>query len=295
MKIYDCFTFFNEFELLDIRLQLLNNVVDYFVIVEADHTYKGEPKKFNFEEQAKRFDAYKEKILYIKVTDMPLPVYDEKDGWKMEFFQRNCIMRGLSNCNAKDIIILSDVDEIPNPDVILAAKKSKIKPSFRFPEYSFRKRILLYLKWFFRIKILSIGDPLGKYPLVCEQHLFYYFLNYRSRSSWNGSILTRYKNFHDPQQIRERRNRYPRIPKGGWHFSYLGGIDRVIQKLKSINEGELTDHSEEYVRSCITEGKDLYGRIGDEFTYDLISPNEIGIQNIDTLLKQYPSFFNLID
>lgn len=91
--IYDCFTFFNEIELLKIRLNILNDVVDKFIIVEADKTQRGESKDFNFATVKHDFDnKYHDKIVYIKVTDCPI-LKNSKD-WAIEHFQRNSIMGG---------------------------------------------------------------------------------------------------------------------------------------------------------------------------------------------------------
>ncbi|MFA6665763.1 MAG: beta-1,4-N-acetylgalactosaminyltransferase, partial [Armatimonadota bacterium] len=71
MKVYDCFTFFNELELLELRLKLLNDVVDYFVLVESNKTFKNKDKEFVFEANKSMFEEYLAKIIYIRVEDMP--------------------------------------------------------------------------------------------------------------------------------------------------------------------------------------------------------------------------------
>ena len=109
MKIYDCFSYLDEDLLLNLRLNILNRFVDYFVIVESDRTWQNNYKNHNFD--ILKFDKFKEKIIYIKVTDMP----DGDNPYLRENFQRNCILRGLTNAENNDLIIISDLDEIPNP------------------------------------------------------------------------------------------------------------------------------------------------------------------------------------
>jgi len=110
MKIYDCFSYWDEDLLLDLRLNVLNEYVDYFVIVEGNKTWQNNPKKLRFD--IDKFPNFKKKIIYIPVENMP----DGNDPYLRENFQRNCISRGLRNSTAKDIIIISDLDEIPNPE-----------------------------------------------------------------------------------------------------------------------------------------------------------------------------------
>ncbi|MFP8624472.1 hypothetical protein ACLH01_02985, partial [Enterobacter cloacae] len=117
--IYDCFLYYDEDMLLDIRLNTLNDVVDYFVIVESTHTFTGKPKKLNFD--ISKFEKFKDKIIYVIYNDLPKlknGIAGEYDAWKNEAATRNAIMRGLKNAKDNDIILISDVDEIFRPEVI---------------------------------------------------------------------------------------------------------------------------------------------------------------------------------
>ncbi|MBP7496981.1 MAG: hypothetical protein KA792_04885 [Bacteroidales bacterium] len=105
--IYDCFTFYNELDLLDLRLALMDKYVDKFVIVEADKTFTGINKSLYFNENKDRFDKYKNKIIHIIVNDFS----KTENPWLNEFHQRNSIIKGLKECNDDDLIIISDVDE----------------------------------------------------------------------------------------------------------------------------------------------------------------------------------------
>ena len=108
MKIYDCFSYWDEDLLVDLRLNILDKYVDYFVIVEGNKTWQNNYKKLKFD--IKKFEAFKEKIIYIPVENMP----GGENPWVRENFQRNCITRGLRDTNAEDLIIISDADEIPD-------------------------------------------------------------------------------------------------------------------------------------------------------------------------------------
>ena len=110
--IYDCFSYWDEDLLLDLRLKILNKFVDYFVIVEGNKTWQNNPKELRFD--LNKFEEFKDKIIYIPVTDLP----DGDDPYLRENFQRNSILKGLNNARPDDIIIISDIDEIPNTEKI---------------------------------------------------------------------------------------------------------------------------------------------------------------------------------
>ena len=106
--IYDCFSYWDEDLLLDLRLNILNKFVDYFVIVEGNKTWQNNPKKLKF--NIDKFQKFKDKIIYVPVEDMP----DGDDPYKRENFQRDRIQKGLKEADSNDIVLISDLDEIPN-------------------------------------------------------------------------------------------------------------------------------------------------------------------------------------
>ena len=114
-KIYDCFTFFNELDILDIRFAELADAVDHFVIVEATRTFTGKPKPLHFGDNAARYAANRDKIIHVVVDDMP---QDAPDAWQREYFQRDAIARGLGGAPNDAIVMLSDADEIPRASII---------------------------------------------------------------------------------------------------------------------------------------------------------------------------------
>src|SRR3990167_3841286 len=152
MRIFDCFLFFNELELLELRLMTPNDVVDYFVLVEADKTHTGNTKDFVFDKNKHRYQKYLNKIIHIKVEHTPA-LDRSTDAWAIENFQRSCISRGLTSATDEDKVITSDVDEIPNPETLERLKGSD-------------------------------------HPVTLRQHLFYYYVNCYSGRGWNGSIVT---------------------------------------------------------------------------------------------------------
>ena len=130
-KMIDCIIFFNELELLSYRLHILKNVVDYFVIVESTHTFSGKEKPLFFHENKDKFADFADKIIHIVVDDLPhkYPHIDYKnfysgEQWQNEIFQRNAISRGIEKLHLDDhdILIISDVDEIPDPITLYPIK-----------------------------------------------------------------------------------------------------------------------------------------------------------------------------
>lgn len=310
MAIYDCFTFFNEFELLELRLKLLDPVVDYFVIVEANKTQRGIPKSFNFEKQKDNFSAYAEKIIYVKVTD--LPAYKGDRDWGIENYQRNCIARGLQNCKPNDLIIISDLDEIPNPNLLkkicsnetkllnnvvklhraLKGLKLKNMRMFENDRNLYLNLIRLYSDCYLRE--ISVKRYLECMPIVCQQDLFYYYMNARSYDKWYGSVISLFKNMDTPQKLRDLRRKLPAIKNAGWHFSYLGGIKRIMEKVNAIVEGEPVAVSEEYVESCIRERRLVCtssSQKGKRNEFEFISLESLQIDKLENFIDKYPYLY----
>jgi beta-1,4-mannosyl-glycoprotein beta-1,4-N-acetylglucosaminyltransferase len=244
-KIYDCFPFFNELDLLEVRLNELNDVVDYFVIAEANVTHSGKSKPFNFEENKKIFEKFKDKIIYIKVEDMPKINENGNDAWTLERFQRDALTRGLTNCTDEDVLLISDADEIPAADFV---------------------------------KNYSIEQG----PKWLKQSLYYYYLNCRVPTDWNQAKIIPYKTFkqgYTPCKVRYAE--FEMADNAGWHFSYLGGTERVIQKIESFAHQEYNTteiKNKINLEDRIQHAQDLYGRPG---------ATQMKIEKID---GSYPKF-----
>lgn len=112
--VYDCFCFYNELDLLEIRLNILNGCVDKFVLVEATRTQRNNPKPLYFAENKERYKKFEDKIIHLVLDEYP----EHIEQWTIENLQRNYIMKGLEQCSDDDIILISDLDEIPRPEYI---------------------------------------------------------------------------------------------------------------------------------------------------------------------------------
>ena len=239
--IYDCFSYWDEDLLLDLRLNILDKYVDFFVIVEGNKTWQNNPKNLRFD--INRFSKFKEKIIYVPVTNMPSGI----NPYLRENFQRNSIMRGLEKCKDDDLIIISDRDEIPNPDQL---KK-------------FNKKM--------------------RYAVFKQSH-FYYKFNLQSENEpfWFGSRICVKKYLKSPQWLRDlkfKKRPFWRLDKfrlnniineGGWHFCNLKKPEQLLYKYKNlcetndpINFNERIDKkylSLDSINKMITEKKDIIGR-----------------------------------
>lgn len=250
--IYDCFTFFNELDLLEIRLNVLNDVVDKFVLVEATKTHSNQEKPLYFNQNKDRFKAFKDKIIHVIVSEYP----EFETSWTIENYQRNCIKNALINCNDDDTIIISDLDEIPNPDKILEYKDESGIKAFR-------------------------------------QSVFYYCLNNYSNEYWIYSRMLSYKDFKNGLDDYENYNpcvlaslnkgttatkirlysgpKLNIIKDGGWHFGYLMTPELISHKIKSFSHQEFNNENftdVEIIKDRIKKGEDLYGR--KEFRYSKV-------------------------
>lgn len=209
-KIYDCFPFFNEIELLKLRFDELDDCVDYFVLVESIETQRGSPKQLFFEENKHLFNKYLSKIIHIVVDER----HSEWNNWDREHYQRNCIMRGLNNCIASDVIIISDLDEIPRSTIV-----PQLADAIRRTKFS----------------IFNL-----------HQDIYFFQLNRQTptRETWGGghwcgTIILSYEMLaqKSPQFYRDRRGSFIWVNQGGWHFTWMGGKEAVRKKMLSVVEG----------------------------------------------------------
>ena len=257
MKIFDCFMYFDEDLVLELRLNYLSKFVDQFVIVESKFNHKGEERKLKF--NLKNFKKFEEKITYINLDQNPKGIekVNENDNEiqkshkyifnsiKRENYQRNQIMNGINSADKEDWILISDVDEIPNLNKI---DLKKIK-----------KRLVFF-----------------------KQDMMYYKFNLKYENfTWIGSRACKKKNLISPQWLRNIKNKnYPWwrldtyfsnlkhtnikfVEEGGWHFSYIKTPDLIEKKLKSY-----LHHRE----------------------YDL---NPIGIDGIKKMIENKTAIYNL--
>ena len=239
MKLYDCFMFSDETMLLKIRLNILHKFVDKFIISEARYLHNGKEKKLNF--NIKNFSEFKDKIEYIVVEEPPklLKIYREDtkknieekkilNSMRLENHQRQMLVKGLKDLNSEDIILISDIDEIPNLE---------------------------------NNDINKINNEI----IIFKQKMFYYKFNlYYENFEWFGSKAIRKKNFVSPQWLRNIKSKnYPIwrvdvffsktkyhnikfIDDGGWHFTCIKSPEEVHKKLLTFA------HHQDYENSEIT-------------------------------------------
>ena len=283
MKIFDCFMYFDEEQVLDLRLNILHKDVDYFVIVESTHNHKGEKRRLLFDK--KKFLKFKDKIIYLIYDKTPESVWpineedtDELKNHKYimnplyrENAQRNFISEGLKIANKDDLILVSDVDEIPKLESL---NLSKIK-----------NEIILF-----------------------KQDMFYYKYNLNLPDfKWSGTKGVRKKKLISPQWLRNIKDKkYPLfrvdtffsdkkytnikiISDGGWHFSNIKSPELIEHKLRSYL------HHREFDQKSLTvdEIKNLVKK--KQAIYDLRvdkTVNKVGngliLNNFD--LKKLPSY-----
>jgi beta-1,4-mannosyl-glycoprotein beta-1,4-N-acetylglucosaminyltransferase len=212
-KIIDCFIFYNELDLLTYRLNILNNVVDFFVIVESTHTHSGKEKKLFYNENKNLFTDFNHKIIHIIVDDFPYKYpninFENKEQWINEQFQRNAISRGLESIHMSDddLILISDLDEIPDPNTLQNIKAENNK--------------------------VNAGS--------FEMDLYYYNLNTKFKIKWELSKIISYKTYKGMNipctKIRETF--FPTIQNGGWHLSYFGDSNFIQNKIMNFGHQEL--------------------------------------------------------
>ncbi len=250
--IYDAFLFFNELDLLDIRLNLLNDVVDRFVIVESTVTFSGNPKKLHFNENKNRFKQFQDKIIHVIIDDTPEDFLNlkttmeennsvfknkilkylsistgwsrDQKQWGREIYQRESIIMGLINCSDNDMIIISDVDEIPNPVEI----PNKINEVYEF-----------------------------------KQDMFYYNLRTLKEKNWSGPKMAPWSVLKDNSLNILRQNKLTNkvISNGGWHLSFMGGEKRIKDKIEAYAHQEFNnDIIKNNIKDSILNKTDLFNR-----------------------------------
>jgi len=227
-KLIDCFIFYNELEMLLFRLTELYDTVDFFILVEAKHTFTGVSKILFFEAHKEMFSKYMDKIIHIIVDKMP----NTSNPWDNEKYQRNYIHKGILklNLNCDDVIIISDCDEIPDSNTLNIVK---------------------------RCGICTI------YGL--EMDMYYYNLSWKGTKWYHSKIVpySVYKLVNEPEKIRFEKCKI--LTRGGWHFSYFGNVEFIRNKIKNFSHQEYnTDKytNEENIKKSIENGDDLFSRTG---------------------------------
>ena len=242
-QIYDCITFYNANLLFEMRFHTLKNVVDYFVVCEANKDHTGNYKGYNF--NPKISEEERKKIIYIQVDDLPSIKIKGKKDYKLLSIQMENLFRGIKKANNEDLIIFSDEDEIPNPEVI---------NSFNPKKYKFG--ILLQNMYYYKLNIMSVDEGDGNWAgsRICLKKNLKSFFQFR---------LLKLKNIKYPFWRIDKEKNIQLIENGGWHFTYLMKPKEIVKKIESMAHTEFNkiEYKEDLaIQNNIKNLKDPFGR-----------------------------------
>lgn len=252
--IYDCFQFFNELDILKLRLHVLDSVVDKFVLCEATETFSGLEKPLYYAQNKELFREFEDKIIHVVIDDTPPGYSHDRDT-----FQKNAVIRGLTGCTDEDIIVFSDLDEIPKPERIIEVAKL-----IRENKNNEQNRIFQLAQRMFYC-YLNMEEVSGSLLALCGE------FEGVSHKQWLGTKIFSY-------QVAKReplgelrwhavRESDIRVADGGWHFGYMGGggekdvRKRVAEKVRSAAHQEYNNKKVlAEVEDKIKDGEDIFGR-----------------------------------
>lgn len=248
--VIDCIPFFNELDILKLRLHILDPLVDRFVIEEATHTFSGLPKDLCFEKNREMFEEFLPKITYLVVDNSP----EEISTHERDKFQKNALAKALTYASDEDVLILSDVDEIPNPAVLQELVK-RFDPDKIY--HLAQRNFYCYLNMEeVSGNLLSIT---GEFPGV-------------ERRMWLGTKVFAKKNIPesgiiDLREISPEDPRSVRVADGGWHFGYMGSCHETDVSRRVGTKVVAAAHQEYNTEDVLAEvkdrlilGEDIFGR-----------------------------------
>ena len=248
--VIDCIPFFNELDILKLRLHILDPLVDRFVIEEATHTFSGLPKDLCFEKNREMFEEFLPKITYLVVDNSP----EEISTHERDKFQKNALAKALTDASDEDVLILSDVDEIPNPAVLQELVK-RFDPDKIY--HLAQRNFYCYLNMEeVSGNLLSIT---GEFPGV-------------ERRMWLGTKVFAKKNIPDSgiidlREISPEDPRSVRVADGGWHFGYMGSCHETDVSRRVGTKVVAAAHQEYNTEDVLAEvkdrlilGEDIFGR-----------------------------------
>jgi beta-1,4-mannosyl-glycoprotein beta-1,4-N-acetylglucosaminyltransferase len=237
--LIDAFTFFNEHDMLEARLEYLDKEVDYFIIVECDHTHAGNPKELNFPKEISRYQKYLHKIMYLPLSIDPTK-YDftkpkgtdyNAGQWVLEKQQRNYMMNGLKFFHPDSFVLISDVDEVP---IIETVNKAMLE---------------------YKPEMTGVG---------CGQEMFWYNFKQREVNIWSGTVMTTIRKSMElsPEWFRVQRWSLPKL-MNGYHMTYFMEVDKMKYKIQNfahqeLNQDEFTN--EELIEQRIAKGIEPFER-----------------------------------
>jgi beta-1,4-mannosyl-glycoprotein beta-1,4-N-acetylglucosaminyltransferase len=255
-KVFDVFPLFNELDLLEIRINELNDVVDFFVITESSKTFSGNPKPYFLEMNWEKFSNFSHKILYHKLDSIPAGL----SAFEREWFQRDSVKHFLRpHVSDEDLILYGDLDEIPRQESVRFAI-SQLNQDVKIAHFAMD----LYY-YFVNLKEVSgsLLSVMGEYPDV-------------TKKKWLGTSISewRYASNFSLTNLRksEHKNFGVRIPDAGWHFSFVGGpepepsIQRIIRKIQSYAHQEFNNEKTiKKISKRLQKNRDIFGRRGSKF------------------------------
>jgi len=269
MKIIDAFIFFNEIDTLKIRLSLLYEKVDTFVICESNITHSGSKKNYNFLEHKDEFSSWMDKIVFIKFEpDISNLDFSKKDlsynpsspAWKIEVEHRNCLANFLSTQDSNDIAVVCDVDEIWNPSLSDFLRSGQIHHEAARLEMQFH---------YYHLNCIGVGE---------------------SNSKWAYPFFAKVGYINSNPNLSKIRLQatLPVIENAGWHFSYLGGAKKVSEKINAFahqetNTEEINDLK--HLEQCINLGIDHLARAGHEWAF---YPIDRYPENLKKVMRKFP-------
>lgn len=274
MAIYDCFTFFNELDILELRLEELDACVDHFVIGEATRTFSNEPKPLYFAENKERFARFLPKIIHVVIDDLPA----DGDAWDREAFQRDALSRGLDGAQPDDIVMISDVDEIPFPSNIARLTRAAMQGRIWFIEcdyYTYKLNLAIENKW---VGLCAIRAIQKKHLPGMQQ-----FRAFRARQSRRLPMPVN-------QAINVAKNMFRvgrplshvLVEHGGWHFTFMNTPEKIHYKIASYAHQERNTpefNSLENIERLIAEGRSVCGR----------KLRRVGLDAMPKTVRQNPS------
>ena len=259
MKIYDCITYFEEEFLFELRLKILNNYVDYFVVCESIYGHNGIKKKKLF--NLNKFPEYKDKIIHLTIDKFPKDI----SRWERQDFQRNYLSKGIDGAKNDDYILFSDSDEIPNPS--------------KFEELKLNKKFFLFEQKHFcyNFNTINSSEYYWEGTRACKK-------KYLKSFNWIRTKIKK-KNLNYPFWRFDKEKNIKLIEDGGWHFSYFLTPAEIANKINSSPHDEFINEENlnvEIIKKRIELFKDPLGR---NKKYERIKnlkilPNEV-IQNQD--------------
>ncbi|MCA3242938.1 MAG: hypothetical protein ING89_16720 [Rubrivivax sp.] len=251
--IHDCFTFAGEFDVLELRLETLTGVVDRFVVAEGTRSFAGQPREVS-ELHARVPARFRDRIVHLVVNELEAA---PQSAWHNEFRQRNALARGLVDAHPEDLLVLSDVDEIPHPDSV-----HRFRPG-RYLSAVLHQRVFYYA---LNNELVGSGDKwelpwkAARVTTVRHFHRYYRTMQNLRRFGSEGRLPVTARRIDS--LLLDRVTTQHLVP-GGWHFTYLMAPAAIALKIagfshQEFNEDRYTDL--EHLARCVQSRIDPFGR-----------------------------------